>query len=149
MWRHEGSGVIGNIKKPTLWSHNFVNNGNYDLVQCSTDAYRKQWSKQDMQNNMWMNLYYYTVWRQNSTAAEEVTRSNISSLIRAGLVRKDIQPSKLHSNISTDSHLMMTKRDFLKNESVNMTLGRPQKGSVVKGWLSTLCCWKTPVLTLD
>ena len=34
-----------------------------------------------------------------------VARSNVSSLIRAGLVRKDIQPLKTHSNILMDRQL--------------------------------------------
>ena len=35
----------------------------------------------------------------------EVARSNVSSLIRAGLVRKDIRPPKTRSNITMDIQL--------------------------------------------
>ena len=35
------------------------------------------------------------VQKRNSTAAEEIAKSSVSSPIRAGLVRKDIQPPKL------------------------------------------------------
>ena len=44
----------------------------------------------------------------------------VSSRILAGLVRKDIQPPKTRSNIPMD-RLIVTKRDFLVNGSVNMT----------------------------
>ena len=36
---------------------------------------------------------------------EEVARSSVSSLIRPGLVRKDIQPPKTRSNIPMDGQL--------------------------------------------
>ena len=60
--------------------------------------------------------------RQNSTAAEEVARSSVSSLTRAGLVRKDIQPSKLVPTFPwIDNCLIVTKSGFLENGSVTMT----------------------------
>ena len=40
--------------------------------------------------------------RRNSTAAEKVARSSVSSQIRSGLVMEDIQPPKTHSNIPMD-----------------------------------------------
>ena len=45
------------------------------------------------------------VWRQNSTAAEEVARSSVSSWIPSWLVRKDIQPLKTRSNIVMNRQL--------------------------------------------
>ena len=50
-------------------------------------------------------LFVGMIWRWNSFAAEEDAVSSVSSLIQAGLVRKDIQPPKTCSNIPIDRQL--------------------------------------------
>ena len=87
--------------------------------------------------------------RRNSTAAEEVARSSFSSLTRAGLVRKDIQPPKLVPPFPwIDNCLMVTISDFLKNGSQGL-IGKFRIGSVAQGWLFTMCCWEAAAHTID
>ena len=94
-------------------------------------------------------LMLYGTAAENQLPRKRFPESSVSSLILVGWCEEGLPATKKLAPTFPwiDNCLMVTKRDFFRNESVTMT--KREIPSVATGLWSTLCCWEAAVYALD